>query len=72
MYRTLSVNVWLAVLYVCVNTNLWLYIHQAGLTLVQNSVNRLQTGAIQIIFILPIFNKSAEIEQRHERADCSC
>lgn len=42
------------------DTNLWLHIHQTGLLLIQNSVNGFQTGAIQIIFIFPIFNKSAQ------------
>lgn len=39
-------------------TDLRLHIHDAGLVLSQNSVNGLQTGAVQIIFILTIFYKS--------------
>lgn len=49
----------------CAVTNLWLNIHETDLVLSQNLVNGLQTGAIQIIFVLPVLKKSAETETHH-------
>lgn len=44
----------------CAATNLWLNIHQTHLVLTQNFMNGLQTGAIQIILVLPVLDKSAD------------
>lgn len=44
----------------CAATHLWLNIHQTHLVLTQNFMNGLQTGAIQIIFVLPVLDKSAD------------
>lgn len=54
-----QINEWMA-FELCSVTNLWLNIHQTDLVLTQNFMNRLQTGAIQIVFVLAILNKSVE------------
>lgn len=59
--------IWLAVppTIIFKNTYLWLHIHQTDLVLIQNSVNGVQTGAIEILFILAVLNKPAETHHYH-------
>lgn len=46
------------------DTHLWLHVHETDLVLIQRPVDGFQAGAIQIIFILTEFNKSAEVQNQ--------